>query len=351
MKKLSLKKLPWKKIFNIVIFFLSACLIVYFCISPNGLIQLLKTPNSLKPGWLIGAVLCHVCNLAIDSWLMYKFICNSAHKIKFYQAFKVAMTGQFFNSVTPGASGGQPMQILLMRQYGISAGEGLSALTQKFVVWQFTTVGYNVVVLIFKFNFIAGLNIWLKIAGLVGFMSQVWVLLFLLLISFSDKLTFKIVSVIFHFLGKIRLMKDPENNIEKTKRHLKLFHDSNKKITGNKKFLIQIYSVSVIHVTVILLVPYFIYRSFGLDGTGVIDIICAQAFVNMVSSLVPLPGSSGAAELCFAGFFSGVFSPETLQSAILFWRTITYYLNIAISAPFAGFAKEKSKPLDDKENE
>lgn len=347
MKKFSWKKIPWKKVFNALIFIFSACLIIYFCISPDGLIALLKSSTKLNPVWLLPALGCHFANLAIDAWLMYKFICNSSGKIKFGRAFRVAMTGQFFNSVTPGGSGGQPMQILLMRQYGISVGEGLSALTQKFVVWQFTTVGYCLVLFLIKFDFISNLSTWLKTAGAIGFAMQAWLLFLLLMVSFADKLVLKIVSAVLRFLSKIKLIKNPDQIIEKTERQLALFHDSNKKITGDKKFLVQIYSVSIVHVTVNYLVTYFIYKTFGLNGTGVVDIICAQAFVSIISMLVPSPGGSGAAELCFAGFFGGLFSKETLQSAIIFWRTISYYLTIAVSAPFAGFAKDKTKNLED----
>lgn len=65
----------------------------------------------------------------------------------------------------------------------------------------------------------------------------------------------------------------------------------------------------------------------------------------MVSSLVPLPGASGAAELSFAGFFSGIFDETTMKSAILIWRTITYYGTIFISAPFSGMGKKKATEL------
>ena len=72
------------------------------------------------------------------------------------------------------------------------------------------------------------------------------------------------------------------------------------------------------------------------------DMICAQSFVSMVSGLVPLPGGSGAAEYCFSAFFSAAFNEQMIKSAILIWRTMTYYLTIMISLPFAAVRKKKA---------
>lgn len=339
-----MKKFPWKKIFNIAVYLLSACIILYFCLSPKGLVALVHSAEKINLAWLGAAFLCHLGNLFIDSVLMYKFICHTSRKISFKHAVNVAMTGQFFNSVTPAASGGQPMQLFVMHQYGFSAGEGMSALLQKFIVWQFTTTGYSVVVLLFKFRFfIETLSPGLRFVAALGFLMQIGLLCALLMISISEKTTYKLVSGICKLGGKIKVVKNPERTIEKVENQLKSFHDGNKKLNSNKKFLAEVYLISIIHVTVIYMVPYCIYKSFGLQNTGLFDIICAQTFVNVVSSLMPSPGASGAAELSFVGFFGNVFSAETLQSATLLWRTITYYSTIIIASPFARLAKSKTK--------
>lgn len=67
--------------------------------------------------------------------------------------------------------------------------------------------------------------------------------------------------------------------------------------------------------------------------------ITAQAFVTMVSSFMPLPGGSGAAEGSFYVFFKIFFMENTIKSAILIWRIITYFLNIVIFAPFSNVNK------------
>ena len=103
--------------------------------------------------------------------------------------------------------------------------------------------------------------------------------------------------------------------------------------------------------TSLFLVPYCIAMSFHIPDLNIFDLLCAQAYVNMVSSLVPLPGGSGAAEYCFSTFFMAYISAETMKSAILIWRTITYYGTIMISMPFSGVGKKKKISESDNKGE
>lgn len=93
------------------------------------------------------------------------------------------------------------------------------------------------------------------------------------------------------------------------------------------KLYLLVMGITVIQITVNSLVPYFIYRSFGLNSASVITFIAAQVFVSMISAFVPLPGASGGAEVSFSLFFSMFFQATTLPALVL-WRFLTYYTNI-----------------------
>ena len=92
---------------------------------------------------------------------------------------------------------------------------------------------------------------------------------------------------------------------------------------------------------IILAVPYCIYRSFCINDASLTDMMFSQSFVNLASSLVPLPGATGAAELSFSVFYNRFFGKNILKSALLLWRTITYYFVIIICFPFSMLTKTK----------
>ena len=338
------KRVSWKTIFNVSIILFSVGLLIYFCLSENGLIDLLHNASEFDKGWLLMAVLCHLFNIVLDAYLIFRFTRNSVENYSFRSAFKTCMVGQFFSAVTPGASGGQPMQIYLMTKQSVDAGVATSALIQKFLVYQTALTAYS------AFSILICRNLFKDTLGgviwglaIFGFITQAFVIVLLLLFSFHQRLTRKILVFVFRILGKIRFLRRFQENIKQVETQLVYFHRSNKELYKNRKLVLETYVCCAIQLTAMFIVPYCIYRSFNLSGARVVDMICAQAFVTMASSFVPLPGASGASEGSFYIFFGLYFTDSTIKSAILLWRIITYYLTILISAPFSRLTKQRKK--------
>lgn len=333
--------IPWGLIFNLTIIALTIALIVYFIFSEGGFIDLINSGIKINPIWIVTAVFVHLMNIALDMTVIYLFVKQTTPDMTIYKALIASMTGQFFCAVTPSASGGQPMQILTMSRMGIKPSNSTSALIQKFLVWQFTMAGYCIIAVIARFSFFSQhLNPAMWVFSIAGFAAQVIMIVILLLASFCKPLTTKVVNGVLTLAGKLHIVHDVDEKKKSVEETLSSFHESNKELNKNKELLVKIYVITAIQMTAYFLVPYCIAMSFGID-CDVFDMLCAQAYVNMVSSLVPLPGGSGAAEYCFSVFFGAYFTAETIKSAILIWRTITYYGTIAISAPFAWLRNKK----------
>ena len=332
---------PWRLLFNIGIGILTVFLIVFFVFSKDGIIDLVKNHVEIVPVWILAAVLLHLLNIFLDSYIIYFFTKHSCPEFTLGQAIKVGLTGQFYCAVTPGASGGQPMQILAFSRMGTDTGSGTSTLIQKFLVWQFTLCAYCVVAVATRFRFLSQfMNPAMWVLSIAGFAAQIGMIAVLFLAAFNQTLTTKIAFFFCDLGGKMRLIKDVEGKKQKISEILSSFHDNNKKLMGNAPLMIKAYVVTFIQMTAYFLVPYCISRAFGVSYR-VFDMLCAEAFVSMVSGLVPLPGASGVTEYCFSVFFSAYFVPHTMKSAILIWRTITYYGTIVLTAPFAGLKKKR----------
>ncbi len=335
--------IPWGLIFNLFIIGLTIGLVVFFVFSEDGFIDLLNSGLKIDIIWLIIALVMHLLNIAIDASVIYLFVKRSTPEFTVWKAIVVSMVGQFYCAVTPGASGGQPMQILTMTRMGVKGANGTAALIQKFLVWQFTLTGYSIAAMALRFSmFVQSLDFAMWILTIIGFMGQVLTIVVLLLASFNKSFTAKIIGGIYRFLAKLHLMKNVDEKIKKLDETLTSFHNCNKDLNKDKALVVKVYVLTFIQLTVLFLIPYCIAKSFGKDGVYPFDMLCAQSFVSMVSGLVPLPGGSGAAEYCFSAFFGNTFDEITIKSAILIWRTITYYLTILISLPFAAVRKKKA---------
>lgn len=337
-------KVNKKMIFNIFVILLSIIFLVYFCISENGLLDLVKNAMEFNKVWLTIALFFHFLNIVIDAYLIYRLTCSTGKKYPFKDAFKTSMVGQFFSAITPGASGGQPMQIYSMRKQGIDTGHSTSALVQKFLVYQTSITVYGAISILLKKRMFLGqvspLAHWLSS---FGFISQSLVIILLFLFSFNRSITYKIIRTVFIWLEKFKLIKNVDEKISNVETQLNYFHSNNKDLYKNRKLVLEVYALTVFQLTCMFVVPYFIYRSFNLYGAKMSDMIAAQSFVTMASAFIPLPGGSGAAEGSFFAFFSMFFTESTIKSAVLLWRVMTYFLTILISAPFSGIYSRKDE--------
>ena len=178
------------------------------------------------------------------------------------------------------------------------------------------------------------------VVSAIGFAAQMIMLVVLLMASFAKNFAKKISGLFLRMLGKLHILKNVDEKIDGLNDTLESFHESNKALQKNKRLLIKAYLLTAVQMTAFFLVPYCIAKSFQIPNLNIFDMLCAQSYVTMVSSLVPLPGGSGAAEYCFSTFFMAYISAETMKSTILIWRTITYYGTIIISMPFSGITKK-----------
>lgn len=337
-----------KLIFNITVFALSIGLITYFIFSKDGLRDFLKVAESVSWLWISAAIFLQLFNVFIDILIIYMFIKPRYKDMTFRKAIKIGLVGTFFNAVTPASSGGQPMQIYLMSKMNMDVGFSSSVLVQKFLIFLTTSFVSSIFIIVIQYKmFLQAVDsfvMWLFVAA--GIISQLVIVAGVIIATVNERLTNRFILFIAKCLGKIRIVKNVDKKKDKILTQLKCFHDANKELYSKPKLLIVTYALVVMQCTAIYSVVYCVYRGLGLNGASLFDMISAQAIVNIISSMIPLPGASGAAELSFSMFFSMFFTAVTIKSAILLWRFITYYAMIVITAPFSFLTKGVNNKLE-----
>ena len=338
------KKISGKFIFNAVILTCSVGLLVYFCVSEDGLIDLIQKSGGFQKEWLVLGVCATLGDLVFDTILIRMFTNIADKGYSMRHAFKCCMVGHFYSAITPFQTGGQPMQVYLMSKQGVDIGVATSSMTQKFLVYQSCLTIYSLIALIIGFQLFAGaLSGWFLGIAIIGFLVQIAVILGLILVSFHRSLTHRLLMWSYKWLHRFHIVKGGEETVQSIEKQLVYFHECNQDLYKNKPLLIKAVLCTFLQQTSLFLVSYCVYRAFGFTDASPVSMVCAQAFVTMVSSMVPLPGASGASEGSFFVFLSMFFTPATIKSGILLWRTFSYYFVILISAPFAFITKRTGR--------
>jgi glycosyltransferase 2 family protein len=335
-QRLDQEKTRNRKIVQAFLFLLTLGFLVYFCISSNNLAVLIQSLPTINLFWIACAVGGVILNWMMDSLVLHTLIFHSSGgRYGFGRAFHVTMVGQYFNSITPYALAGQPMQFMALIRQGIPSGVAVSTLVNKFLAYQTSLTAYSLLVILIKYPFFRSKIQGFMALAFVGFLYQAGIVIALILFSYSPGFTTKIIRGAVWVLTKIHLVKNPEKTGENVKKQLEFFLQNNRVIRGKRLVGVKIYTITVIQLTSLFLVPFFIYKAFHNPGTPIFDMISAQSFVTMISSYTPLPGAAGVAEGSFLVIFQIFFAPEIIQQAMLLWRLIAYYSCIVVGAFFA----------------
>lgn len=308
-----------------------AFIVMIVVLMSEGPENIISALTKLNPLFLIVAIMCMVVYWFGEAISVHLAAKSLDPDVTFRTSLLVTMIGQYFNCITPFASGGQPMQAYTYIKRGMTLGSAMTALLSRFIVYQFTLTLYSVVFLIFKLPmFTEGELKPLTFLVIIGFVINTFVIILLFMLAFFKAATTKLAHGIVRLLGKIHIIKDTEDKIEYIDKELSNYYENFLFIKSQPVMILKMFLATVVQLFVYFSITYVIYLGFGMSETDFFTIIACQAFVLMISSFMPLPGAMGAAEGSYAAFFKGIFGDYYTGVSTFIWRFLTFYLPILV---------------------
>lgn len=327
-----------KKIFNFCFIAFSSLILMYILMKNNDISSIFDSLKLIKSQYVLAAVGCLFVFWLLEAYMIYKLILKFTDKKSnfstFWLAIKTTLVGQYYSNITPGASGGQPVQLYIMKDENVPFSEGTAILVEKFLLFQVGVTIYSLVLALYKIKTLIGFSngaTWFVATGLV---VNIFMILSIWLISIKPNLIRHVVGFIIDLLAKCRIIKNLGRTKDQFEKFIENYEVSIKKMKSNKKLTLKLFAITFVQLTLFFSITFFIYKSFNLSGTGILEIICLQAFVYMSVSFVPIPGTIGASEMGFMLILGNVFSKNIIGTAILLWRGISYYFSLIFSGIF-----------------
>lgn len=328
-----------KKEFGLIFIALSAIIMLIILLKNNDLVNLFKVVRKINIDYIAIAILTMFIFWFLEASMIYaliiKFTDHKRNLDTFWLAVKVTMIGQYYSNITPMATGGQPVQLYILKDDDISLSNGTAILISKFLLFQIGVTIYSFCLAVYKvkllMNYYSGASVFI-IAGLTINMIM---LSTILLIAFNQQILLKLCSALFNFLYRIHVIKDVKKIMDKTEDFISEYKESIGKLREDYWFTIKMYATTFIQLTVFFSTTFFIYKSFNLNASNILDIICLQSFLYMAVSFIPTPGTAGASEVCFILLLGHVFPSSIISTAMLLWRGVSYYFSLIFSGFFS----------------
>ena len=342
-----------KKLLNFAFIFGTLAIVLLLGVNGQEMSGAIEALKSIGPEWIALCVLAWAAYLCIDAASVYFFLRRQGYHITARYALFVSISGIYYSNITPGATGGQPMQVYYLKKRGIPVGIGTSALTVKFFSFQFMLAVLGTVLWIAYGPFIAGQvgrSMWILI---FGYVYNVICVGFVLMMAVSKRLVWFFMKLIVRAGARLHLCKDPDATLVKWEDVLETFHSSVLMMTRRPMDLAVQLLLGAAQLLSMMAVIFFVYHAFGLSGTSYGQLTALGIMLYTSAAYTPLPGASGAQEGVFALYFSQIFPDGIRLMALLLWRFFTYYLSLIVGAVVSvinGFrpGRKKNRPAKDK---
>lgn len=312
---------------NALIFIILIVLTFYILLKDQNPIEILNIIFSARLEFVFMGILCMFIYIILEAKNIGRTLKKLNEKSTFIKNIKYALIGFFFSSVTPAASGGQPMQIYYMYKDGISVSNSTLALLLNLTSMQISTISIALVSLIFNYKY---LNKLLIILFIIGILLNSSALILLLIGVFSKRLSQWLIKVAIKILEFFKV-KNLDAKKEKFETELMKYQEGASYVKKNKILMVKILITTLVQFLVYYSVTYWTYRALGFSENNILKMISIQSILYATVSGIPSPGAVGVTEGAFTEIFRNIYPANVMSSAVLLNRGINFYLLVIVS--------------------
>ncbi|MDY2776945.1 MAG: lysylphosphatidylglycerol synthase transmembrane domain-containing protein [Collinsella sp.] len=332
----------------IFIGFALLCFVAYLVVT-GQVAQFMDAMKNVQVPWLIVACICMLLYLifgiaayAIAVWL------DPNSPVGIRDLISVEASGIFFGNLTPMMMGSTPAQIYRLTKAGQNVGEAGATQFTRFIVYQFGLVVWGAVLLAARMPFFLDRYSDVQALTILCFFSFGGHVLILVSI-FAIALMPKTVTRVAHWgLSVLARLGVATSKVETWRSfvddEVHSFSEKFKLSAGHLSSMGLTVVITMLQLAFFYLVPYFIMLAFGKHDVDFLSVMAASAFVQLLSSAVPLPGGTGGAEGGFA-LFLGHFYGEAATAGYLLWRLISFIAPTILAAPLLGLRSARNESI------
>ena len=265
--------------------------------------EVIHTLTKANYFYLVIGVICVIFFIWCESIIIHYMMGTLQIKTKKRTCFLYSCVGFFFSCITPSASGGQPAQIYYMRKNNIPIPISTLVLMIVTITYKAILVFIGLFLVLFQEGFVLKYLTEILPVFYLGVGLNVFCCIFMMVLVFHPVLAENIVLFGLHILVKLHLVKEQSEREEKLLYSMKQYSDTADYFRHNKKVILHVILITLFQRIALFFVTYFVYKSFGLSGTSIYDVVMLQAVISIAVDMLPLPGGMGISEKLFLMIF------------------------------------------------
>lgn len=323
-----------KKVFWAIASFFIAVFSIWAVVSQNKNFSFsvfrsfVQSANKL---WLAAAFLCMFGFIWFEGFALVRIARHFGYRTSAMDGTVYGGADVYFSAITPSASGGQPASAYFMIKDGIPGYATTVALLINLVMYTLALLAIGLFCIVFKFHMLSGFSVLSRVFIGIGIIVLIFLAFVFFMLLKKGGILYRICDTLIRLLEKIHIVRHGEKLRNKLKSTMAEYQECSNEITGQWKFLVEIFLWNVMQRLSQLFVSFMIFMSVGEGFRKAVDVSVIQCFVAMGSNCVPIPGAMGVADYIMLDGFDQIVGNNAANMELM-CRGVTFYGSVITSA-------------------
>lgn len=323
-------KIDKKKVLSTLFFIAVFALTIWTVFSGEDLSETFELLKKADDKYILHGVVCVFLFILSESVIVYYLLHSLEKKAKLGHCCLYSFIGFFYSSITPSASGGQPMQAVAMRKDGISYAVSTVVLAIVTITYKAVLVIIGVAVLIIRPDAVMQYIEPVESIVYLGIVLNVGCVAILLLLVFKPGIVNYFARKSLHLLNKFLHFKNFEKKLATVDRLTEQYTGTSEFYKKHPLIIFNVFMITLLQRFLLFAITWFTYLAFGLNGHSIALIIVLQAMISVAADMLPLPGGMGISENLFLEIFLPIFGETLVLPGMMISRGISFYTQIII---------------------
>ena len=287
--------------------------------------------------------------LVVVALFVVAFVCDSlkytllnrcnGYSLGFHKDMKMALTGKYYENITPTGTGGQPMQIYYLYKQGIPGAKSTSVTMVKYGIQMLAWTIFGAVVMIALAGTLGeveetAMRTTIRVCAWVGFGINAFIPVFVTFVIFCPRAVSWLINLVIRLLHKIRLIKNADKLEVKIRSWMDDFSVFSQFVYKRPLVFLLLLALCLVEPVTEMLIPYFLLVAlcgqYVTPGIGLcLTVVGLAMYATNAATFIPTPGNSGAIESVFMLAFAGI-AEGVIFWYVLIWRFVLYYSFIVL---------------------
>lgn len=286
--------------------------------------EILDNIRAISAGWLLLLLGLGAAYQLLESVVCQLLVGPQLDGFSFRQAVQVVFLGVFANVAAFGV-GAIPMQSYCLYRRGMMAGSGAGIMTLEYTFHKSTIFIYATVMLLLQGRWLAGQNSGLARYLLLGYGICTLIIIGLLLMCAWKRLQQLACQ------GIDRLPQSWEGRKAGWKENLDALYDQSRRLLHDRKRLCRVLAWNSLKLFCLYLTLFLSVRAVGGAGLSLWRMQLLGGLMEMIVNALPNVAGMGPAEFAFLLVFAGYMDYGQLSSALILFRTATFFFPFLLS--------------------